>query len=111
RSPEQGSRPCCARYRSPPCRMDTMPNRERCVRPKRRSRLITGRFETVDSTPEPSKRAPQRWGKLLQIEGQRTWRPEEFGEILRHQLNAPLGSRSEEHTSELQSLPTSRMPS
>src|SRR5207247_8642204 len=72
--------------------MDTMPNRERCVRPKRRCRLITGRFETVDSTPEPSKRAPQRWGKLLQIEGQRTWRPEELGEILRHQLNAPLGS-------------------
>ena len=69
-----------------------MPNRERCVRPKRRCRLITGRFETVDSTPEPSKRAPQRWGKLLQIEGQRTWRPEEFGEILRHQLNAPLGT-------------------
>ena len=72
--------------------MDTMPNRERCVRAKRRCRLITGRFETVDSTSEPSKNAPQRWGRLLQIEGQRTWRPEEFGEILRHQLNAPLGS-------------------
>jgi len=49
-----------------------------------------GLFDTVDSTHEPSKSAPQRWGKFLQIECQRTSRPEEFGEILRHQLSAPL---------------------
>jgi hypothetical protein len=44
----------------------------------------------MDSTQDGLSRDPERWAELLNLESQRVWQPEEFGDILQHQLTAPI---------------------